>query len=84
MPFIEYRGHCDAVDVPRWQLAEVPAGTPVEVSAEAAHDLTLGGTSEQWVEVPAPAADPMPPEAPTGKAAKSSTTSTDTDHTPEA
>ena len=54
MPFIEYRGVHDVVDVPAWQLGAVAARTPVEVSAEAAVDLTLGGASETWVVVAAP------------------------------
>ena len=51
MRLIEYRGHHDTVDVPRWQLGEVPANTPIEVADDVADDLTLHGTSEQWVDV---------------------------------
>lgn len=39
MPFIQYVGPFDAVDVPRWQIGNAPRATPVEVSQEAADDL---------------------------------------------
>ena len=54
MKWIEYRGHADLVEVPTHQL-EAEARTPVEVPDDVAADLTLGGASETWVEVPAPA-----------------------------
>ena len=55
MPWIEYRGCHDAVDVPDHQLGAVKARTPVEVPADVAEALTAGGVSETWFEVDAPA-----------------------------
>ena len=50
MPFIEYRGHADVVDVPAHRLGGVLAGTPVEVTEDVAADLTAGDP-DNWVRV---------------------------------
>ena len=49
MPLIEYVGFTPVVSVPTYQLSDVHAGVPIDVSEEIATDLTEGGTSSSWV-----------------------------------
>lgn len=57
MPFIEYRGFTDVVNVPAHNIAEAKRGVPIEVPDHVADDLTLQGTSSTWVAVDPPADD---------------------------
>lgn len=52
MPFIQYVGPFDAVDVPRWQIGNALRATPIEVSQEAADDLL--GQVANWAPAKAP------------------------------
>jgi len=63
MPWIQYVGPLDEVYVPRWQIPDTKRMTPIEVSQEAADDLTLqegvwAAMGVVWPppETPAPAA----------------------------
>jgi hypothetical protein len=45
---IVYMGNTPAVSVPTHQLSEVHRGIPIDVPADVAEDLTIGGASNVW------------------------------------